>query len=1111
MGAQTTIRRRTSCATLVFALAAALLSGVVGSAVRADAAQLEVPTAGWSTDGIVWDMVRIDDTVYIGGEFSQIQDDDGNVLLRTNLAAFDVATGAPLNWAPTADAEVKAMEAAADGSRIYIGGNFHRVNDRYRQRMAAVDPNDGSTVSSFRANTSGRVLELLLVGDDLYVAGELISIDGKSRDRIARVDARSGELDTEWKPSIKGGSVRGLEASPDQQRLYIAGTFDSVDWVARTAHLAAIELPGDAVDYSWRPDLDQPVFDVLATEDDVYLAVAGPGFPNNRLQKHSATTAEETLRYLADGDVQDLELRDNILFVGGHFEQVFGGMDRSQLAAIDITDDHITGFAPEVVTRYGVWKALAGPEGLWLGGEFTEIGGKARQGYGFLPTDDVSGPTGTLLLPRGSQWRYSDSGHEPTDGTQWTVPSWNDWGWKIGRGEFGFGDGDERTTVRATDALYARTTVDIADPAAFDGIAIRVLADAGAAVYVNGNEVARNNLPTGPLDGETLALEGRWTNGERTFTEHLVSPSKFSAGDNTIAVEVHGAYDWPGDLSFELEMLGLGAAGDEQLSETLTAVERGAIWRYRDDGSRYEADWTDPGFDDADWPSGQSELGFGDNDENTVLASGNTGYRFRHNFDLADVVDEDADGAAADTLSAATIRLRADDGAAIYLNGTEVVRHNLPADSTIGRWTEANDSVWGESESLFRQFDIDPGLIIDGLNTVAVTVHNVWSGGNDLSFDMELTIERPLPGPDEPQEPEPPVGPLTMVPGDADWMFLDDGSNPGTQWMDSTFDSGSWPTGAGRFGFGDGGETTLLAAGHESYYFRRHFTAPAIPDELTLNLRFDDGAVVYLNGVEAARLNLPDGPIKWWTTAVDARWGVSETVAEPISIDPALLVQGQNILAISVRNQWTGNADLSMDAELIAVYTEVQPDPDPDPDPDPEPVPWTPATLIEADAEWRFEDSGTDLGQQWTEHGFVDGDWSNGRAILGFGEDDEATPVTPWNKTYYFRKSFTVDVTDPDGAGMLMPTTITVRLLVDDGAAVYLNGTELLRHNLPAGPLAYNTTPLSAVWGNAEREYTEYQLPADLLQPGVNLLAVQAHNYAAGNSDFSFGLELAAD
>lgn len=61
-------------------------------------------------------------------------------------------------------------------------------------------------------------------------------------------------------------------------------------------------------------------------------------------------------------------------------------------------------------------------------------------------------------------------------------------------------------------------------------------------------------------------------------------------------------------------------------------------------------------------------------------------------------------------------------------------------------------------------------------------------------------------------------------------------------------------------------------------------------------------------------------------------------------------------------------------------------------------------------------------------------------------------------------------------------------LLVDDGAAVYVNGVELLRQNFPAGPLTNTTNAITNIWQrNLETSYTIYALPTSALVTGANL------------------------
>jgi len=71
---------------------------------------------------------------------------------------------------------------------------------------------------------------------------------------------------------------------------------------------------------------------------------------------------------------------------------------------------------------------------------------------------------------------------------------------------------------------------------ALTGAAIRLKVDDGAVVYVNGVEVARENMPSGPIDRRTLASSNVRTVSETTVA---IPASALAEGANTIAVEVH--------------------------------------------------------------------------------------------------------------------------------------------------------------------------------------------------------------------------------------------------------------------------------------------------------------------------------------------------------------------------------------------------------------------------------------------------------------------------------------------------------------------------------------------------------------------------------------------
>ncbi|MCF7731958.1 MAG: lamin tail domain-containing protein, partial [Akkermansiaceae bacterium] len=168
------------------------------------------------------------------------------------------------------------------------------------------------------------------------------------------------------------------------------------------------------------------------------------------------------------------------------------------------------------------------------------------------------------------------------------------------------------------------------------------------------------------------------------------------------------------------------------------------------------------------------------------------------------------------------------------------------------------------------------------------------------------------------------------------------------------------------------------------------------------------------------------------------------------------------------------------------------------------PVPEAPATV----AVWKYLADGSDQSTQWRARSFDDSGWSSGPGVLGYGDPWIETTVpygsSASNKyiTTYFRHTF--QVADPATVANL-----ALRLLVDDGAVVYLNGAEVVRQNLPAGEPNYRTLASLAIGGSDELDYSIYNISPTNLVAGDNVLAVEVHQVGANSSDqgFDVGLE----
>lgn len=156
---------------------------------------------------------------------------------------------------------------------------------------------------------------------------------------------------------------------------------------------------------------------------------------------------------------------------------------------------------------------------------------------------------------------------------------------------------------------------------------------------------------------------------------------------------------------------------------------------------------------------------------------------------------------------------------------------------------------------------------------------------------------------------------------------------------------------------------------------------------------------------------------------------------------------------------------------------------------------------------WKYLDNGTDLGTSWTAPAFNDSSWSYGPGKLGYSDNPAGIIGYGPNAadkymTYYFRKQINI----PDLA--ILDDTLVVSLLRDDGAVVYINGTEVLRSNMPAGTISYPTQALTDVNGTDENAYASYYIPKNLLTTGLNTLAVEVHQKDSTSDDLGFDLEL---
>jgi uncharacterized protein YjiK len=207
----------------------------------------------------------------------------------------------------------------------------------------------------------------------------------------------------------------------------------------------------------------------------------------------------------------------------------------------------------------------------------------------------------------------------------------------------------------------------------------------------------------------------------------------------------------------------------------LSLVASGSEWRYQDDGTAPGAGWEQPGFDDSGWPVGAAPFGFGEGDEATTNTEGYVAYYYRH---TAEFTSNDVA-----FLSEAALSLVRDDGAVVYINGTEIGRNNMPT-GIVDHLTTATNAVEGEEEGLFIEFDVDPSVLTVGTNVIAVEIHQVSSNSVDCRF--ELVFEGVITCPSAGFHPLPDVSSFTLEAAYPDLPGLPDDDHSGCALVPST-------------------------------------------------------------------------------------------------------------------------------------------------------------------------------------------------------------------------------------------------------------------------------------------------------------------------------------
>lgn len=564
----------------------------------------------------------------------------------------------------------------------------------------------------------------------------------------------------------------------------------------------------------------------------------------------------------------------------------------------------------------------------------------------------------TTLLPAGSSWKYLDNGSNQR--TAWRASSFNDGSWASGNAQLGYGDGDEATVVsygpnasKKYTTTYFRKSFTITNVSDYTNYTLGVKRDDGVVVYINGTERFRSNMPTGTISYTTRASTDASDDGNTWFSS-VIANSAFVNGTNVIAVEVHQRTASSSDLSFDLRLTASAADVTPPVissfnpSDNSTGVLRGTNLSLtfseniqkgtgniviKEGGTVAQTISVAAGnvtVSGSTLTIDPSDLTYGAS-VNIEMAAGVV--KDLNNNNHAGVTDATTwnftvESAPVDSVAPTASALSpADNAANVAINANLVITFSENIKKGSGNILIKSGST------TVQTIDVTSGAVVVSGNTATIDPANFsygaalnvefgsgvfsdlnnnafagFSASTDWNFSTQST----------------PPSSQTYIPTGSAWKYLDNGSNQGTAWYSTSFDDASWASGNAELGYGDGDEATVVSFGPNSSakyittYFRKTITIsdPTQFSNFTLNVKRDDGVVIYVNGTERYRNNMPTGSITY-TTLASAAASDDGANWNTVSLASSVFASGTNVVAVEMHQNAGSSSDLTFDLELI--------------------------------------------------------------------------------------------------------------------------------------------------------------------------------------------------
>jgi PKD repeat protein len=280
-------------------------------------------------DGVVWSQVVVGDTVYVAGKFTTARPAGSapgvNTQPRANLLAYNIETGVlDTTFKPQLDAQALAITASPDGSRIYVTGDFTKVDGAAYYRIAAFSTATKQVIPSFKPILGSQGRALTATNSAVYVGGNFRTVSGQPRDYLAAINAADGAV-LPWTANTDH-VVNALAVTSGGSKLVVGGRFTSLAGSTGMRGLGAVDastgaaLPWEASASVRNAGKDASITSLVAAGDTVYGTGYVYGAGGNLEGAFSADSSTGAVRWVEDchGDSYSAFPQGEVVYVASH-------------------------------------------------------------------------------------------------------------------------------------------------------------------------------------------------------------------------------------------------------------------------------------------------------------------------------------------------------------------------------------------------------------------------------------------------------------------------------------------------------------------------------------------------------------------------------------------------------------------------------------------------------------------------------------------------------------------------------------------------------------------------------------------------------------------------